>query len=384
MHFSSFVTLATLAIAGVEAKCHGHRRHHSKAASSGASSSSWSSSTQSASGAAATDAFVGAAKVDAKVSALAGSTSWSSKASSTASASSSSSSGTSSSSSLGWGLKDRMKKNNIYFGFLPDDGSGGGTSHTIQQIDSAMGQKSAAQGWYAQAQSGTLFDGSQFKWRKDQIISGGVFQPAVMPTGGWWGLKYDDDQQARAICKVMKEYTDEGVEVWLRFAHEVNYYQQDGTYQGGVDDFKEGWAVVAKACAEIAPEVKMWYTPNVASLDSYDEYFPDDASTVHLIGVDWYPKQTSDFDFATGSGNMKAFHDKYCSDSGIKFAIGEIGLGIAATMQQRLNWLENIMGSGESMPHMIAVSWFNYYKDQYSYKVAVDTDDYLVKQYFAK
>lgn len=65
-----------------------------------------------------------------------------------------------------------------------------------------MGQKTSAQGWYAQAQSGTLFDGSQFKWRKDQILSGGVFQPAVMPTGGWWGLKYEDNQQAVAICNV--------------------------------------------------------------------------------------------------------------------------------------------------------------------------------------
>lgn len=45
-----------------------------------------------------------------------------------------------------------------------------------------------------------------------------------------------------------------------------SYYQEDGTYQGGVQDFKEGWDAVAKACREIAPEVKMWYTPNVAPL----------------------------------------------------------------------------------------------------------------------
>lgn len=74
-------------------------------------------------------------------------------------------------------------------------GSGGGTAHTIYQIESAVGAKTSAQGWYAQAQSGTLFDGSQFKWRKDQILSGGVFQPAVMPTGGWWGLTASDNRQ---------------------------------------------------------------------------------------------------------------------------------------------------------------------------------------------
>lgn len=140
----------------------------------------------------------------------------------------------------------------------------------------------------------------------DQIVSGGVFQPAVMPTGGWWGLTAEDNQQAVAICKVMKQFTDKGLEVWLRFAHEVNYYQEDGTYQGDVNDFKAGWAAVSAACKEYAPEVKvrlcrsilfaelsltpsrlpqMWYTPNVASEDQYDEYYPDDPSTVDLIGM---------------------------------------------------------------------------------------------------
>lgn len=39
-----------------------------------------------------------------------------------------------------------------------------------------------------------------------------------MPTGGWWGLTASDNQQAVAICKVMKKFTDAGVETWLRFA----------------------------------------------------------------------------------------------------------------------------------------------------------------------
>ncbi|GAA6003902.1 hypothetical protein JCM10207_006460 [Rhodosporidiobolus poonsookiae] len=380
MHFSSFVALVALAATGANAGCHGHRRHHAKV-SSGALSSGKSTKASSTEAAGATGAIL-AAQATAKASVSA---SFSGKGSSTASSSAavaSSSSSSSSSKNLGWGLSG-LQKNGIFFGFLPDDGSGGGTSNTITQINTAMGGKSAAQGWYAQAQSGTLFDGSQFKWRKDQIISGGVFQPAVMPTGGWWGLTTDDNQQAVAICKVMKEYTDEGVEVWLRFAHEVNYYQTDGTYSGTKEDFKEAWGVVAKACKEIAPEVKMWYTPNVASLDQYDEYFPDDPSTVDLIGVDWYPKQTSGFDFANGSGNMKAFHDKYTSSNGIKFAIGEIGLGIGASMDARLSWLKNIMESNSDMPNMIAVSWFNYWKDNYSYKVACDSGDSVVKAYFA-
>ncbi|KWU46035.1 hypothetical protein RHOSPDRAFT_24931 [Rhodotorula sp. JG-1b] len=387
MHFASIVALAILgAASSVEAGC--HRRHHNKIASqiqASGSSSSWSSATSTSAAASEKtgDVYQYAAQANLGGSS-AGSVQWSSKSTSaaaSASTGSSSASSSSSSSSLGWGLKG-LKKNGIYFGWLPDDGSGGGTAHTIYQIESAVGAKTSAQGWYAQAQSGTLFDGSQFKWRKDQILSGGVFQPAVMPTGGWWGLTASDNRQAVAICKVMKEYTDAGLEVWLRFAHEVNYYQEDGTYQGGVQDFKEGWDAVAKACREIAPEVKMWYTPNVAPLSQYDEYFPDDPSTVDLIGVDWYPKQESGFDFVNGGADMKAFHDKYTSANGIKFAIGEIGLGQAASMSARVAWLENIMAAQPQMPNMIAVSWFNYYKG-YDFRIAACDGDSLAKQYFA-
>ena len=44
---------------------------------------------------------------------------------------------------------------------------------------------------------------------------------------------------ATQIANVLKQFTDKNVEVWLRFAHEMNYYTQDGanggknTYPGG-------------------------------------------------------------------------------------------------------------------------------------------------------
>jgi len=78
-----------------------------------------------------------------------------------------------------------------------------------------------------------------------------------MPTKGWKGLTKDENFQALAIAKVMKQFTDEGIDVQLRFAHEVNWYQTDGTYQGDAHDFKEGWATVAAAVAD-NPKVKMF------------------------------------------------------------------------------------------------------------------------------
>jgi hypothetical protein len=57
-------------------------------------------------------------------------------------------------------------------------------------------------------------------------------------------------------------------------AHEVNWYQTDGTYQGDVNDFKAGWSAVANACKSIAPEVKMFFTPNMADIASASIHSP--------------------------------------------------------------------------------------------------------------
>lgn len=56
----------------------------------------------------------------------------------------------------------------------------------------------------------------------DVVASGAVFVPAIMPTG----VRFRDiDQTVGAqIASVLGRFTSQGVEVWLRFAHEVNYY----------------------------------------------------------------------------------------------------------------------------------------------------------------
>ncbi|GAA5856599.1 hypothetical protein JCM8547_005883 [Rhodosporidiobolus lusitaniae] len=283
----------------------------------------------------------------------------------------------------GWSLKG-LKKNGVAFGFLPDDGSGGGQTETIEMIESKLGVKAAAQGWYAQVLPEKPFDGAQFEARKDQIRnSDGVFQATVMPVT-WKGFTWEDNSQAINVANYLQKWVDVGKEVWLRFAHEVNYYQKDGTYQGDVNDFKLGWAVMAKARNDLAPNVKMWFTPNFGDLYEYDKFYPDDPNTVDLIGIDWYPHQLDNFDFANGPADMKKFHDKYTNDR-VKFAIGEIGLGIAAPMKSRYEWVKNVLGAKKVMPNMIAVSWFNvcpYWKDNYSYKLVDDDEDHIVVKFF--
>lgn len=99
----------------------------------------------------------------------------------------------------------------------------------------------------------------------NQVVeSGAVFIASVMPTMSWAGMTQDNNTQAVRIAKVLKRFTDAGVVTWLRYAHEANWYGSDGcteapgggkVYIGGPENVKEGWAVVAAAVQEHAPEV---------------------------------------------------------------------------------------------------------------------------------
>jgi len=258
-----------------------------------------------------------------------------------------------------------VTKNGVFIGLLPDEGDAGGSRENMAQLNSAWGGNAATYGWYAQAHSGTPFDGSQLLQVMDDLkASGAIFEPAVMPVGGWQGLTGSDNSQAVAICNVMKKFTDEGIEVRLRFAHEVNWYQTDGTYQGTASDFKAGWAAVAAACKS-NDQVKMFFTPNIANMQAYQQYFPDDPSTVDYCGIDFYP-QSADASFTDA---MQGFYD-FCQQKNpnSRFAIGETGLGFGGSIDQRLKWLDTITKAKDSMPKLDSVTWFNFQKG-YDFKI---------------
>ncbi|GAA6010141.1 hypothetical protein JCM10207_005636 [Rhodosporidiobolus poonsookiae] len=306
--------------------------------------------------------------------------------SSTASASQASSS--SSGESSGDLTLPGLSRNGIGIGWLPDY-----VDQKMSDLTAALNVKSSFYGWYAQLPASGDWDGSQLLSQMDDIKACNcIFQPAVMPTKGWTGLTADDNSQALAIAKVMKQFTDEGIEVWLRFAHEVNYYVTDGTYQGGVDDFKAGWAAVADAVKDNTM-VKMFFTPNVAgSLDDYVKWMPDDTSTIDYLGIglhssslilsalltatciasDYYPS-SKDESFVD---HMQPLYDKYCSDGKIKFAIGETGNGWEGDVEERLSWLDQCTSeeTATAMPHYVGVSWFNYDK-QREFRLYLPGDD---------
>ncbi|GAA5947857.1 hypothetical protein JCM10213_003382 [Rhodosporidiobolus nylandii] len=289
------------------------------------------------------------------------------EATKTSSAGGSSSSGSSTSAgSSDSGMAPGISKNHIGIGFLPDY-----TNQHMSDIIDGLGIKSSFYGWYAQLPASGDWDGSQLLSQMDDIKACNcIFQPAVMPTKGWNGLTKSDNSQALAIASVMKKFTDEGIEVWLRFAHEINWYLSDGTYQGTVEDFKEAWGLVAAAVAD-NDKVKMFFTPNIAaSLDDYVNCFPDDTSTVHYIGyvlplaalLYFYPKDSSQ----SFVEHVQPFYDKYCSEGKIKFAMGETGTMWVATIEERLAWLDQLTSAetAAKLPHYVGITWFNYDKEQ--------------------
>ncbi|GAA5935833.1 uncharacterized protein JCM15063_001819 [Sporobolomyces koalae] len=261
-----------------------------------------------------------------------------------------------------------LARNNIGIGFLPDY-----TNQNLQKITEGLGIKSSFYGWYSQLPESDEWDGAQLLAQLDDIKACNcIFQPAVMPTKGWKGLTKSDNFQALAIAKVMKKFTDEGIEVQLRFAHEVNWYQSDGTYKGTASDFKEGWAAVAAAVAD-NPKVKMFFTPNVAgALEDYVAFMPDDLSTVHLLGIDYYPSKKTD----SFVDHMKPLYSKYCADGKILFAIGETGNGWEGPIEERLGWLEQCTSkeTAEAMPYFVGVTWFNYKKER-EFRLWIEKDD---------
>lgn len=266
-------------------------------------------------------------------------------------------------------VSDPIRLNGLPIGFIPDVGSDGGNVQTMVAINGLLAGRgqSYAYGFYDQTTYGTIYNGAKLLANAPDIYaSGAILEASIMPVGSWGGFTATDNSQAVAVCRVLKRFTDAGVEVRLRFAHEVNYYVTTGEYAPmndmGVSEFKTAWAQVSSACKTIAPSVKMWYCPNAANLTVYEQYLPDNFnSTVQMIGVDYYPPTN---DLATAANyiqTVKPFHDKYSSSS-VPFVIAEAGTHARdATIQDRIIWLETLASDQvkTALPNLESITWYN-------------------------
>ncbi|MCJ1446419.1 MAG: hypothetical protein MMC23_006924 [Stictis urceolatum] len=245
-----------------------------------------------------------------------------------------------------------LQKNGISVGWLPDQDQG----VKMDAITSKLGAKACFYGLYSQITS-SQYDDSQLTGLMDDIkSSGAVLQPAVMPTKV--GFSEVTEDLASQIAVSMKKFTDEGITVWLRFAHEVNYYVTDGTYKGGSPrDFVKAWQNVANAVKDNDKVLMYWSPNNVQDASQLEQWFPG-AEYVDVVGIDIYPDDSALSSFKGVYGN---FYDAFSAKYNIPFAVGETAAG---GQDQQKQWLTSLSMGDQSMSNYVGFSWFEYDKEK--------------------
>jgi hypothetical protein len=100
----------------------------------------------------------------------------------------------------------------------------------MSDINSKLGTgvKASTYGWYAHIGDSGFNAGQLTEVLADVIASKAVFQPAVMPN---IPLSQITSEIGNDILTCLEQFTSAGVEVWLRFGHEMNWYTASYTSQ---------------------------------------------------------------------------------------------------------------------------------------------------------
>ena len=256
--------------------------------------------------------------------------------------------------------KNCLQKNGIAVGWLPE------AVTDFSSISSNLGHPGCYFGQYSQITSST-YDDSQLTQVSPSDLQGAIFIASVQP---WIPFTQVDDSVARQVAATMKKFTDQGVQVYLRFGHEMNWYATPAgkDYKGTAPEFVAAWKRVADAVKD-NDLVSMYWSPNNAGGDSaaLDAWWPG-PETVDVVGIDVYPKSEVSFEDA-----YKGFHDRFSKPYGIPFVIGETGAGSEEAKRQ---WLEQLSGAQakSSCENYKGFSWFEYNKEAYFYVASHGVD----------
>ena len=234
---------------------------------------------------------------------------------------------TSSTSKSGVGLSPTCyRPNGVPMGWLPD----GVDIMTIQnQVDPSHGP--CTYGNYAHITSTTSMSGPDSEMdaqAKPSSLHGAIYNIALQPFIPF------SEVSASAVATSINKILAEGPQViWLRLAHEVNWYIDTNTrntdpsikYHGTTDEFKAMWKSVANAVDR--SRVKMFWSPvgpfgageTVDTLDA--KWFPG-SEYVDIVGLDAYGQVINGKE-TTFEGHMSAFCKKYPD---IPVALGETGV----------------------------------------------------------
>ena len=255
-----------------------------------------------------------------------------------------------------------QSKNGIGIGWLPDADAG----VPLTTVTSALGNiKPCWAGYYAQI-TGSTWDGSQLTDKVADVKAGGapypIFVASVQPYIDFSAVP----AMASQIGTVMEQLTSQGLTVWLRFAHEMNWYDSapgGQTYKGTPKEFRTAWGAVSDA-VKGNPNVLMYWSPNSASASKLKSggWYPDQGA-IDVIGVDVYSKGSSQTFAETYSDFCGGFGD-------VPFVIGETGSDSASA--DKTNWLKQLISDDAktTCPNYVGFSWFEYDKEGTDFRVA--------------
>ncbi|CAI6331956.1 unnamed protein product [Periconia digitata] len=253
-----------------------------------------------------------------------------------------------------------LSTNCISIGFLPCEGEAPELCprYTMSQINDKLGSKAGTYGWYAQiTEKG--FDGSQLLAVKEDVKkSGAVFVASVMPS-----INFDKVtvEVAKQVGAVMKKFTDEGVAVWLRFGHEMNYYATSGVYHGTPSAFQTAWKTIHTYACAPNPRVKCFWSPNRNDdVSQLAQYWPG-KQYVDIVGIDAYPGSGEDVTSISLFDKMYGkFYNTYAKANSLPFVIGETGADDA----RKEAWLKTVTSSEvkKKYPDYVAMMWFEFKK----------------------
>ena len=248
-----------------------------------------------------------------------------------------------------------LKKNGIAVGWLPEAVS------DFKTITTNLGSPGCYFGQYSQITS-TTYDDSQLTQVSTDDIQGAIFIASVQP---WIPFTQVDSSVASQVAASMKKFTDQGIEVYLRFGHEMNWYAtpEGKDYHGTAPDFVIAWKNIAAAVAD-NPKVSMFWSPNNAGGDSskLTAWWPG-PETVDIVGIDIYPKSHVSF-----SDAYKDFHGTFAKAYDKPFIIGETGYS-SSSDDDKTYWLEQLSSpeAKSSLSNYVGFSWFEYNKEQKFY-----------------
>ena len=250
--------------------------------------------------------------------------------------------------------------NGIGFGWLPDYNGA-----SLRDDENAVQHKNPCfAGYYGQTGLSGWNDGAQITDNIADAQSGGkpypIFIASVMPQGTPFGQFTEGSAVVTSIANAMTKLTAAGFTVFLRFAHEMNWYDSDeggNIYSGSTEEFSKAWGVVSAAVKNISG-VYMFWSPN------------SDSNAADLVSSGWYPTQ-GDVDivgmdvYPKGGSQFADIYQNFCQHwPNIPFIIGETGSNNGGSTSDKNAWLKQLTDKSalQACPNYLGFSWFEYLK----------------------